>query len=234
MNTQARDATQAYHEELYSSKILFQKDSSWLETPKKEIISLVERNFLGKKNITALDLGSGVGRNAIPIAQMIGKYGGRVRCVDYLHIAIDRLVEYTKKYHVRQFIDGVVSPIEDFFIQPDTYDFIIAHSVLSHVENKEKMIQVMKNMAQGIRKNGIVYIYLITNTKEFDTKSGNEQKHQAEVDISFTKASSLLKSIFRGWKIQALRKEPYEETFIRRSREILWKVDYLLFVAKLV
>ena len=89
-------------------------------------------------------------------------------------------------------------------------------------------------MAQGIRKNGIVYIYLITNTKEFDTKSGNEQKHQAEVDISFTKASSLLKSIFRGWKIQALRKEPYEETFIRRSREILWKVDYLLFVAKLV
>jgi len=179
-----------------------------------------------------LDLGSGVGRNAIPIAQMIGKSGGEIICVDYLDVAIDKLHEYIELYNVSKYITGIFSSLEDFVINPDDYDFIIAHSVLTHMENKEKMIQTMKDMAKVTKKNGFVYMYVITNHREFDRKTGKEQKLEDEVEIGFDEACSFLKNIYSGWTILALKKHPYEETFNRRGKEIRWNVDYLLFIAK--
>lgn len=232
MKNSAREATRVYHRKLYASKILFQKGSSWLDKPEAEVLSVVRNNFFGKKGVKVLDLGSGVGRNAIPIAQMIGKLGGKVICVDFLNIAISKLYEYAKQYNTSQFIKGIVSPIEDFVIKPNMYDFIIAHSVLTHMENKEKMIQVMKDMAKGVKKNGFVYIYQITNHKEFDKETGKEHRLEGDVEISFAEASSLITTIYKGWTIKTLTKNPYEEIFNRRGKEILWKVDFLLFIAK--
>lgn len=232
MKKQAREATKKYHIKLYTDKKLFQKDSSWLEKPNKTIIDIVRKNFIDKKNIRILDLGSGVGRNAIPIAELIGKFDGQVICVDYLDIAIDKLNEYAKNHNVEEFIRGIVSSNENFVIESNTYDFIIAHSVLAHTETKEKMIQIIKGMAKGTKKNGINYIYMITNPKEFDAKTKKEQDPEAEIEISFKEASMLLRDIYKKWKIQILKKNHYREKFKKRGREVIWDVDYLLFIAK--
>ncbi|MBU1110416.1 class I SAM-dependent methyltransferase [Patescibacteria group bacterium] len=232
MKKRAREATRIYHKKLYSDKKLFQKGSSWLEKPNAEIIAVVKNNFIGKKHIKVLDLGAGVGRNAIPIAKIIGKSGGKVTCVDYLDVAIDKLNEYVKEHNVGKFIKGFVSSIEDFIINPNTYDFIVAHSVLTHTRSKEKMVQIIKDIAKGTRKNGIVYIYMITNSREFDSETGKEQDPEAEVEINFKEASALLKDIYKGWTIQALKKIPYEEKYKKRGKVVRWQVDYLLFIAK--
>ncbi|HEC64148.1 MAG TPA: class I SAM-dependent methyltransferase [bacterium] len=231
MKNKARNATKKYHQEMYSDNVLFKK-GSWLAKPKAEIIEVVERDFADKANIRVLDLGSGIGRNAIPIAKIIGKLGGRVTCVDYLDLAIKKLLDYASKYKVPDFIEGIVSPIEKFVIESDTYDFIIAHSVLTHVENKKVMAQLINNMAKGVKKNGIIYINMITNLQEFDVATDKERDPEAEVEISFDEASKLLRKVFNRWEIQTLNKNLYQEKFYKGEREILWKADYLLFIAK--
>ena len=232
MKKRAREATKTYHNKLYSNKKLFQKDSLWLEKPNEEIIAVVKKNFIGRKNVKVLDLGAGVGRNAIPIAKMIGEFGSEIACVDYLDIAIDKLNEYTKEHNVSRFIKGIVSPIENFVISPNTYDFILAHSVLAHTRSKEIMVQVIKDMARGTKKNGIVYIYMITNSRKFDAETGKEQDSEAEIEISYKEAGSLLKDIYKEWTIQVLKKNRYEEKYKKKGKDVLWKVDYLLFIAK--
>ncbi len=232
MKHSAREATKVYHTQLYTRRTLFEKGASWLEKPEEEILSVVKKNFLGKKNIKVLDLGSGVGRNAIPIAKSIGKSGGEVICVDYLDVAIDKLNKYAKQYAVNKCIKGIVSPIESFVINPNTYDFIIAHSVLTHAESKEKMIKIIKNMVNGTRNNGINYIYDITNLKEFDAETGESRSPDAEVKITSEEFKSLLKKIYNDWTIQLIEKNPYEERFEKDGRKVIWRTDYMRFVAK--
>ena len=232
MNNKARRATQEYHIDLYKNHKLFQKGSSWLEKPNDEIVAVVKNNSVGKRNIKVLDLGSGVGRNAIPIAKLLKKKGVVIHCVDYLQIAIDKLYIYAKKHDVAEYIKGFVSPIEDFKIKRDFYDYIIAHSVLAHAKNKETMIRVIKDMAKGVNKNGIAYIYMITNPRMYDAKTRGTTDSDAEVNISYKEASGKIKQIFTRWNILTLKKNPYEERYQKDGREVVWKSDYLLFIAK--
>jgi methylase of polypeptide subunit release factors len=51
-----------------------------------------------KGNIQVLDLGCGVGRNSIPIAQQIQAYKGKVHCIDLLPSAIKLLNQYADYY----------------------------------------------------------------------------------------------------------------------------------------
>jgi tellurite methyltransferase len=232
MKSKSRLATQTYHKQLYTDNVLFGKGTSWLEKPDQGIINLVKHNFIGRTNIRVLDLGSGVGRNAVPVAEMIGKFGGTITCVDYLDIAIGKLREYAAKYHVSEYIEGVVSPIEEFEIKPDTYDFVIALSVLNHAENKDKMIQIMKDIAQSVRKNGYIFISLMTDSGEYDAETGVKLESDIEVELSFTEASVLLKHIYNGWNIKKLTKNPYGEKYERNGKEIRWTTDYLIFIVK--
>ena len=232
MNKKARDATKIYHNKLYTSKKLFQKGSSWLEKPNEEIIEIAKNNFYGKRNVRVLDLGAGVGRNAIPLAIIIGKLGGTITCVDYLDLAIDKLNKYAKEYNVNKYIKGIVSPIEAFIIEPKTYDYIIAHSVLTHTESKNKMFQIVKNMVEGTKNNGINYINEITNPREFDAETGEKLDPDAEIDISFEEFKIFLEHAYKGWTIQSIKKNPYEERFKKNGKEVVWTTDYLSFIAK--
>lgn len=231
MKRKAREATKIYHQKLYAEKRLFQK-GSWLEKPNETVISLVRENLLGKKNLRVLDLGSGVGRNAIPLAKIIGKLGGKITCVDYLNIAIEKLNEYAIEYNVKEFIDGLVVPIEDFVIKPNTYDYIIAHSVLTHTVSKEEMIRIIKDMVKGTKNNGINYICEITNSREIDVRTGEKLDPDAEVEIIFKELKNLLERLYKGWTIQLLEKNPYKEEFEKTGRKVTWYADYLSFIAK--
>jgi methylase of polypeptide subunit release factors len=68
MNTfnRARRKEIEYHEKFYAETELFQP-GSWLSRPVKVVLESLPQ----KDNIQVLDLGCGVGRNSIPIAQQI-------------------------------------------------------------------------------------------------------------------------------------------------------------------
>jgi 2-polyprenyl-3-methyl-5-hydroxy-6-metoxy-1,4-benzoquinol methylase len=63
---QARRKEIEYHEKFYAETKLFQQ-GSWLSRPVQVVLANLSR--LEKDNLQILDLGCGVGRNSIPIAQ---------------------------------------------------------------------------------------------------------------------------------------------------------------------
>lgn len=61
--------------------------------------------------MSVLDLGSGIGRNSIPLAKSLKRRDGRVACVDLLESAIKKLIDYSKEYEVQQYIETRISDI---------------------------------------------------------------------------------------------------------------------------
>ena len=126
-----RKAEAASHTEAYTSHVLFDA-GSWLAKPVKTVIDLLPL-FEGYTDFRALDLGCGVGRNCIPVAQHFSSIPCRVDCVDILELAISKLNENAQQYGVESAIQGIVFAIDDYEIAADSYDFIMAISAVEHI-----------------------------------------------------------------------------------------------------
>ncbi|WP_369810001.1 class I SAM-dependent methyltransferase [Gracilibacillus caseinilyticus] len=91
--------------------------------------------------VRVLDLGCGVGRNSIPIAQRLNK--GTVVCVDLLPSAIEKLEYYSHKFEVEEFIESVRSDIGNYTINENEFDLIIAVSSLEHLVSEDILEEVL-------------------------------------------------------------------------------------------
>jgi 2-polyprenyl-3-methyl-5-hydroxy-6-metoxy-1,4-benzoquinol methylase len=111
--TGSKKATRDYHQNLYSQHELFE-NGSWLEKNDELLLDIVKKNFANKDGVRILDIGSGVGRNAIPIAQVIAPNNGLVTCIDFLDIAIEKLKTNAKKYGVAGVIEAINQDLEDY------------------------------------------------------------------------------------------------------------------------
>ncbi|PWV94522.1 methyltransferase family protein [Paenibacillus cellulosilyticus] len=125
-----RQEEKRYHDACYDSCSLFEP-GSWLHKPVKTVLDQLEQ-FTDYDQMNVLDLGSGIGRNSIPIAQSLVGRNGKVVCVDLLQSAIDKLLAYSEQYNVLHYMDARLSDIEHFDIEPEAYDFIVAVSSLEH------------------------------------------------------------------------------------------------------
>ncbi|EJR63815.1 hypothetical protein IK3_02902 [Bacillus toyonensis] len=89
-----RQEEKKYHDLCYEQYKLFET-GSWLYKPVKTVMDMMDY-FERQNNLQVLDLGSGVGRNSIPIAQKIKNCSSTVTCVDLLHSALTKLQVYAK------------------------------------------------------------------------------------------------------------------------------------------
>ena len=92
-----RQEEKKYHDLCYEQYKLFEA-GSWLFKPVKTVMDLMN-HFDGQNNLQVLDLGSGVGRNSIPIAKNKNT-SGTVTCVDLLNSALTKLQIYSKEHDV--------------------------------------------------------------------------------------------------------------------------------------
>ena len=144
-----RQEEKKYHDLCYEQYKLFEI-GSWLYKPVKTVMDLIDY-FEGQNNLQVLDLGSGVGRNSIPIAQKIQNASGTVTCVDLLDSALTKLQTYSKEYGVIKNIKTEQAAIENYYIQPNTYDYIVAVSSLEHVQSEEDLKNVAHSMKEGTK-----------------------------------------------------------------------------------
>lgn len=93
-----RSEEKKYHDFCYTNYNLFEP-GSWLHRPVKTVIDLLEE-YKDREFLSVLDLGSGIGRNSIPIAESMKNRNGKVVCVDLLESAIDKLQINSRKYGV--------------------------------------------------------------------------------------------------------------------------------------
>lgn len=205
-----RESERRSHTELYSSEELY-KEGSWLNKPIKTVTDLFTL-FEGCKEIRALDLGSGVGRNSIAIAKEFKNISCQVDCVDILELAIEKLEENAKRFGVGPCVNGVVSPIEDFAIETDTYDLILAVSALEHIDSRASFVEKLKEMRDGIKTGGVVCLVINSEVREKNKATGEVLYPQFEVNLPTEELKEILQRAFEGWEIikSTVREQQYD------------------------
>ncbi len=204
-----RDAEKQSHIEVYSSAKLFES-GSWLQKPVKTIMDLIPY-FQSRKIIKILDLGCGVGRNCIPLAQEF-KGKCKIDSVDILEFAINELNNNAIEFDVENEINGVISSIDDFKIPDNNYDLIIAVSALEHVDSIESFKIKLIEIAEGIKEYGIVCLIINSQITEINKENGHPLIPQFEVNLETQELLNLLNEVFDGWELikNTLRSQRYD------------------------
>ena len=205
---QVRQAEKLSHEEAYTTNALFEP-GSWLSRPVKTVLDILPL-LADCENFRALDLGCGVGRNCIPVAQAIP--GGTVDCVDILELAIEKLMENAVQYGVADRLHPRVSGIDKFPIPEDTYDLILGISVLEHMDCRESMVKKLYEIRDGVRGDGAVCFVLNTGIREHDKVSGEALQPQFEILMDSAEMMELFGTIFEGWTVlhSGVRHQKYD------------------------
>lgn len=225
---QARSKEIRYHEQFYAETELF-KAGSWLACPVKVVMDTLK--LLDVTNIQVLDLGCGVGRNSIPIAQEVKNGNGTVTCIDLILSAIDLLNRNALKYEVEDIIVAEVADVEKYDIPQERYDYIVACSCLEHVSSEEVLLSKLKQMQDGTKNNGIHCILMSTDVKETEISSGLERKGLIELNFTTEHAFSLLRDAYHDWNI--IKEYQVQQEVIENvnGKEIIFRSQWITFVA---
>lgn len=193
-----RQAEAQSHTEAYTQNALY-SPGSWLAKPVKTVLELLPL-LGGHDSIRALDLGCGVGRNAIAVAKAFSEIPCQIDCVDILPLAIEKLHENARLHGVRDAVNGIVSSIDDYEIGSDCYDLILAVSALEHVDSEETFLGKLEQIRAGIRPGGIVCLIVNSGITERDSITGAERPPQFEVNLPTAEMERLLARTFAGWE----------------------------------
>ncbi len=227
---QIRESEMKSHIEMYSSEELYKSDS-WLKKPIKTLKELMPL-FKDYNRLRVLDLGCGIGRNSIFVAQEFRRIDCTVECVDYLDIAISKLNENASGYQLTSNIRGIVSTIEEYPISPNSYDLVMAVSALEHVESVEALIRKLHEIKDGMRIGGVVCLVMNSNVREKDKKTKEQIPAQFEVNLPTGELQQLLTETFAGWKVikETVSNQKYDIPREGKISEL--ETEVVTFVAK--
>ena len=186
------------HTQIYTDAELFEK-GSWLYKPVQAVLGVLPL-FDGYTSFHGLDLGCGVGRNCIPVADYFKSIDCQIEGVDILPLAIEKLQENAVDYNVVDCIHGIVSSIDDYEIEANTYDLILAISALEHMNSEPAFVDKLHQIRDGLRNNGIAILLLNTNVQETDKYTGEKLQPQFEVNWNGDSLATVFDEVFDGWR----------------------------------
>jgi SAM-dependent methyltransferase len=226
-----KEAAAKYHTELFERAELFRK-GTWLERSDEELLDITNAHFKDKQDVRILDLGCGVGRNAIPIAQIIKRNNGKVVCVDILDIAIKKLLENAERYEVSDVIEAQCADVARYPIAESSFDLTIAQSVLEQgLESKEAFVQAVCALQKGLKEKGVNYFGITTDLHELDAETAQELPKDIGYDATTEEMSLLIRGLYQKWDTLYEQVFPYEEKYVKNGRMIIWKANFFMFAA---
>lgn len=207
---QIRHNERISHMQTYSRHALYEP-GSWLARPVKTVMEILPC-FDGYRSIDILDLGCGVGRNSIAAAQAFQNISCRIDCVDILDYSIVKLRENAAKFGVSHIINAITESIDQFIIQPDTYDWILAVSALEHMDSEHSFIQKLNEIHCGIRDGGVICLILNSDVKEYHKNTKEALCPQFEVNLPTPELLQLLHQTFSGWTVlkESIQTQTYD------------------------
>ncbi|MEI5908040.1 class I SAM-dependent methyltransferase [Bacillus spongiae] len=225
-----RQEEKDYHDYCYDNYKLFEQ-GSWLYKPVKSVLDVMSY-FEGVDEMKVLDLGCGVGRNSIPIAQKVKKETSKVVCVDFLDSAMEKLKQYSREFNVEEVIEPHQENIANFVIKRAEYDYILAVSSLEHVDSREQLENVLKDMKNGTRLNGVNCIIVNSEVEEIDKETGVSLDAYMEVNISTKEMMNILKSTYSGWEDILIVPKKLEYQIMRRGKPVLFKTTAITYIVR--
>lgn len=194
-----RENERIYHTEIYTNEKLYHTES-WLRKPVKTVQEILPL-FSDYPQLRVLDLGCGVGRNSICVAQEYRMIDCRVDCVDLLEIAIEKLRQNAREHGVASCINGVVGSIEQYEIAESAYDLIMAVSALEHVDGESAFFNKLLEIKKGVRDNGLVCFVVNSDVCEKNAQTHEMLEPQFEVNLSAEKVQACLDEAYSGWEV---------------------------------
>ncbi|MBA9086193.1 ubiquinone/menaquinone biosynthesis C-methylase UbiE [Fontibacillus solani] len=225
-----RKKEKEYHDDCYENLELF-KPGSWLHKPVKTVMELMA-NFESLDIVNVLDLGCGVGRNSIPIAEILKHKEGKVVCVDLLESAITNLEEYSEKYGVSAKISPVLSDISNYVIPNDYFHLIFSVSSLEHLDSEERFDYVIENMIRGTKTQGVNCIIISTGVREKIMDTGEIIEPMYELMFETTYLSKKFEKLYKNWKTLKHTVKPFEVEITRDGRRVLLESDVVTWVVQ--
>ncbi|MFB7142172.1 class I SAM-dependent methyltransferase [Gottfriedia sp. NPDC056225] len=225
-----RTEEKKYHDFCYDNYKLFE-EGSWLYKPVKTVMELLPL-FDNKDSLNVIDLGCGVGRNSIPIAEAIKDRNGKVVCVDLLDSALTKLNEYSKQYKVDELIRTEKADIGNYKIKPNEFDLIVAVSSLEHVKSVEVFEDVVRQMAEGTKSNGVNCLIVNSELQEIDLESNEKLNALMELNLSTEVMMDKLSSIYTGWEVLKTIVNPLEYNITRSEKSVLLKTNAITFFVR--
>lgn len=225
----ARLETIRYHEDYYGSNKLYE-EGSWLSEPDYEIEKLIE-HLLNVDEPRILDLGAGVGRNAIYLAQKLDSNNPTIDCYDLLESAINQLKNYSIQYKVEKHINAYAQDMDNLSLEKNIYDGIMSISVLEHSQSYDTMTNTIKKLISATKSGGIHRLTFSTNRTVTSIKTGLAIESLVETPLERDSIVELLKEIYNDWSIEELSCIDYDENLERLGEEVNWKSSDLSFIA---
>ena len=223
-----RKAEAESHTAAYESLTLY-APGSWLSKPVRALEALLPL-YAEREGLRVLDLGSGVGRNAIACARALKN--AQAVCVDILPMAIEKLMENAKTFGVSEQIRGISAPVDGFPIEPEGFDIILAGSVLEHLDSRASTMRTLEAIFRGIRPSGAVMIVMNTGVKEWDVRTGETLDPQFEVNLPPEEVRGLFVDTFRGWEVLWDKTIHYEYQVPRGDRTAMISAEVVTFTAR--
>ena len=223
-----RQAEAASHTAAYERLQLY-APGSWLSKPVKALEALLPL-YESRSGLRVLDLGSGVGRNAIACAQKLPD--STVECVDILPLAIEKLLDNAEKMCVSRQITGVTAPVDAYAVEPEGYDIILAASVLEHLDSCESTRHKLWQISEGVRPGGAVLVVMNTGVREWDAQTGEELLPQFEVNLPPEEARRMLADACRDWEVLWDKCIHYEYQVLRSGRNAVISAEVVTFAAR--
>lgn len=225
-----RESERKSHIEIYTDEKLYATDS-WLKKPINTVRDIVPL-FEDYRSLRVLDLGSGVGRNSIYVAECFKDKDCVVDCVDLLEIAIEKLQVNAGEHGVAENIKGIQKSIEEYTIEADTYDFIMAVSALEHIDTEESFVRKLQEISEGLREKGVVCLVVNSEVQEKNADTGEMVDAQFEVNISTEKMQGYLSKVFKGWDVLKTTVSTQEYDIPREGFVSRLSTNVVTFVAR--
>ena len=225
-----RESEKRSHTEIYTNEKLYQSDS-WLQRPINTVQELLPF-FDEHTELRALDLGCGVGRNSIYIAQQFKAMDCSVDCVDLLEIAIEKLLENAAERGVSSQINGITQSIEAYKIQRNAYDLIMAISALEHIDSEVSFRKKLAEIRDGIREKGLVCLVINSNVTETSLATNKPLEAQFEVNLPTETIQAFLEETFSGWEVIKASVVPQQYDIPRESFTSRLNTNVVTYVAR--
>ncbi len=153
-------------------------------------------------------------------------------CVDLLDSALTKLQIYSKEHDVFEVIKTEQAAIENYYIQPDTFDYIVAISSLEHVQSEEDLKNVLHSMKKGTKTGGINCLIINSNIQEIDLHTKEELDALIEINLPTEHMIYLLKSIYKEWQEIKIEIKELAYNIVRNERHIQLKTNAITFVVQ--
>ena len=191
-----RRETVRYHQEFYASHELFE-EGSWLHKPSPYVLrslDAVER----PAPLHVLDLGCGVGRHTLPIAQRLPE-GSFVVGMDLLPLAAERLTRNAAEAGLGHLIQAVVADLDHVALAAESIDLLVSVSALEHSRDMSALERLLSQCRRATRPGGVHCLIMGTDKIEVDA-DGNSRPAQVEFPLTSADGRVALEQGYADWE----------------------------------